>query len=159
MLARGAIAAAVCACWLGVPIGTAGQETTLAQAVREFNEKAKENPVGKSQPVLTEDEVVAAIRGWIRDRITAKDDVYGAYQKIAHTRSAGAELSFTTAGFNGSISTSGVGQAFRWVRTGYISHPGPEAIVSPAAEAAPPASRFASAMQSHFVFRAMTSPR
>jgi hypothetical protein len=105
MVARGVFAAVV-ALWLAADSSPAsGPEVPLAQAVREFNESAKKNAVGKGQPPLTEDEVVAAIRGWIRDRFPATDDVYGAFQKVAHTGALppGAELSFTTGwrGFNG----------------------------------------------------------
>ena len=35
---------------------------SLAEAIRVFNARAAENPIGKSQPPLTEEEVIAAIR-------------------------------------------------------------------------------------------------
>lgn len=82
-----------------------GEEVLLSRAVKDFNEKAKKDTIGKDQSALTEDEVVAAIRGWIRTRHPASDAVYGAYQKIAATGvlPPGAGLSFTTGwqGFNG----------------------------------------------------------
>lgn len=91
-------AAVLVGCLLLTPDRAAGQEVTLARAVREFNEQAKKDPVGKDQPALTEEEAVAAIRGWIRDRFPADDPVYAAYQKIANTGALppGAQLSFTT---------------------------------------------------------------
>jgi hypothetical protein len=77
----------------------------LAEAVKDFNERALNNSTGKTQPPLTEDEAVAAIRGWIRDRFQATDEVYKAYQTIADTLSLpeGATFRFTTkwSGFNG----------------------------------------------------------
>jgi len=88
-----------------LPNRAAAEDIPLAKAVREFNEKAKANATGKDQPPLTTDEVVASIRGWIRERISATDEVYGAYQKIADSGMLppGAYLSYTTGwkGFNG----------------------------------------------------------
>src|SRR5205809_144562 len=40
----------------------AGAPTPLAEAVKTFNAQAAEHPVGKTQPPLTEEEVVAGIR-------------------------------------------------------------------------------------------------
>jgi hypothetical protein len=78
---------------------------TLAEAVREFNQRAQNDATGKTQPPLTEDEAVAAIRGWIRRQVSATDDVYRVYQTIADTKKLpeGATLTFTTgwSGFNG----------------------------------------------------------
>jgi len=82
--------------------------------------RALSDPIGKKQPPLTEDEVIAAIRGWdqhapasgtgfadelltaIRSRNQpgqpATDEVYAAFQKIAATHDLpnGAELRFKT---------------------------------------------------------------
>ena len=81
------------------------KEATLAEAVKEFNERAQKNPTGKTQPALSEDEAVAAIRGWIREQAPATDDVYKSYQVIADTKKLpeGATLTFTTmwSPFNG----------------------------------------------------------
>jgi beta-lactamase regulating signal transducer with metallopeptidase domain len=63
----------------------------LAEAVKEFNAKAQSNPIGRSQPPLTEDEVIAAITGWQRDEGIVSDEVYAIYQKIAETRTLPAE--------------------------------------------------------------------
>jgi hypothetical protein len=60
--------------------------TPLADAVRAFNAEAAENPIGKTQPPLTEDEVIAALRGILRELTPMTDEVYNAYQKIAETR-------------------------------------------------------------------------
>jgi hypothetical protein len=77
----------------------------LADAVKEFNQRAQIDKTGKDQPALTEDEVVAAIRGWVRELVPpATDEVYKAYQTIADTKKLpeGATLTFTTrwSGFN-----------------------------------------------------------
>jgi hypothetical protein len=81
-----------------------GKVPTLADAVKEFNQRAQKDATGKDQPALTEDEVVAAIRGWIRERVPATDEVYKVYQTIADTKKLpeGATLTFTTqwSGFN-----------------------------------------------------------
>jgi hypothetical protein len=72
--------------------------TTLADAVKEFNQKAARNSIGKDQPPLTEDEVVASIRGWDRKRIPVSDRVYIQYQIIADTKMLpdSAKLEYTT---------------------------------------------------------------
>jgi hypothetical protein len=81
-----------------------GTVPTLADAVKEFNQRAQKDATGKDQPALTEDEVAAAIRGWIRERVPATDEVYKVYQTIADTKKLpeGATLTFTTkwSGFN-----------------------------------------------------------
>src|SRR5262245_61220186 len=87
------------------PGGEEPKVVTLAEAVKEFNRRAQDNATGKTQPPLTEDEAVAAIRGWIREQVPATDEVYKAYQTIADTKKLpeGATLTFTTrwSGFNG----------------------------------------------------------
>ena len=81
-----------------------GKVPTLADAVKEFNQRAQKDATGKDQPALSEDEMVAAIRGWIREGDTTTDEVYKVYQTIADTKRlpAGAKLTFTTrwSGFN-----------------------------------------------------------
>jgi len=74
------------------------KEVTLAEAVKGFNRRAQEDATGKTQPPLTEDEVVAAIRGWDREEEPVTDDIYTAYQAIADTRKlpARAALYFIT---------------------------------------------------------------
>ena len=59
--------------------------TALKDAVTTFNTKARQNHIGMNQPVLTEDEVIAAIRGWIRKEHPVSDEIYDAFQKIAET--------------------------------------------------------------------------
>ena len=78
--------------------GAADGETSLKDAVAAFNEKAGRDEVGRTQPKLTEDEVVAAIRGWIRSKAEVDDPTFAAYQKIADTGKlpAGAEFDFIT---------------------------------------------------------------
>lgn len=58
----------------------------LEEAVDKFNQKSQETKIGKDQPPLTVDEVIAAIRAWDRKKIPASDKVYEAYQKIAESR-------------------------------------------------------------------------
>ena len=80
------------------------KEVTLPEAVKGFNRRAQEDATGKTQPPLTEDEVVAAIRGWDREEEPVTDDVYQAYQAIAETRKLpeGATLNFITRCWGGS---------------------------------------------------------
>lgn len=92
-----------------IPCRVAAQDestTSLGSAVEAFNELASEDAIGKHQPPLTEDEVIASIRGWIRDQAPpVSDHVYAIYQKIAETRRLpeGATLDYITAwsGFGG----------------------------------------------------------
>jgi len=72
---------------------------SLRDAVQEFNAKAINDPIGKDQPALTEDEVVASIRGWIRAHTPGvSDEVYDEFQKVAETGKLpkGAKLTSTT---------------------------------------------------------------
>ena len=94
-LLLGAVAA------VGMQRGAAGgdaEEQSLGTAVAAFNEAARRNPVGNEQPPLTEEEVIASIRGWIRSQVQASDEVYAAFQQIAATGKLpkGAQLEFTT---------------------------------------------------------------
>jgi hypothetical protein len=79
-------------------------ERSLAEAVRDFNATAKGNATGRTQPELTEDEVVAAIIIWERKLWKASDEIYDAAQKIATTKilPPNAKLSSRSGGrFNG----------------------------------------------------------
>lgn len=62
--------------------------TSLADAVGTFNERALKNPIGKEQPPLTEEEVIAAIRWSDLDRkqLPVSDEEYRAFRNIADTR-------------------------------------------------------------------------
>jgi histidinol phosphatase-like PHP family hydrolase len=61
--------------------------TTVQVAVEGFNAEARTHHVGKSQPPLTEAEVIAAIRGWIpKTTPGVTDDVYNRFQDIAESR-------------------------------------------------------------------------
>jgi hypothetical protein len=76
----------------------------LADAVKEFNRFAAKDEIGKLQPLLTEAEVVAAIRGWIREQTPVADDTYRTFQEIAKSGELPirSELTFTTRwGYNG----------------------------------------------------------
>lgn len=79
--------------------------TSLGSAVEAFNERASGNAIGKHQPPLTEDEVIASIRGWGRKSHPVSDHDYAVFQEIAETRRLpeGATLDYTTAwnGFAG----------------------------------------------------------
>ncbi|QDT17096.1 hypothetical protein [Alienimonas californiensis] len=62
------------------------KRTSLAAAVDQFNEEAAESPIGKTQPPLTTDEVVAAIRSWMPKYGPAvSDERYRQYLQIAET--------------------------------------------------------------------------
>jgi uncharacterized protein (TIGR03067 family) len=69
-----------------------GKTQTLLDAVKEFNQRARWN---ETEPALTEDEVVAAIRGWNREQHPATDKVYKTYQTIADTKKLPAEATLT----------------------------------------------------------------
>ncbi|MFN3650114.1 MAG: hypothetical protein ACK47B_11095 [Armatimonadota bacterium] len=77
----------------------------LGEAVEAFNRRAAADPVGRTQPPLTEDEVVAAIRGWMRERVEVTDNVFARFQRVAETGRLpeGAEFRFITGwgGFRG----------------------------------------------------------
>ncbi len=93
------------ATWLA-PLPTAQAQAkknpphNLVEAIRMFNTQAAREALGKMQPPLTEDEVIAAIR-WINARRTEsgiKEEEYSALLKIAETRQlpSGAELEVLT---------------------------------------------------------------
>jgi len=62
--------------------------TRLSGAIRVFNDRYARDPIGRDQPPLTEDEVVAAIRwwDWRRDELPVAEGEYRAFRKIAETR-------------------------------------------------------------------------
>jgi hypothetical protein len=70
---------------------------SLEAAIEDFNQQALADPIGTSQPSLTEEEVIAAIRGWIPENTPGvTDEIYGKFQEIAESRVLpnGADLSF-----------------------------------------------------------------
>lgn len=89
-----------CCCLASWATLVTAEESTrsLASAVEQFNREAQSDTIGKRQPALTEAEIVAAIRGWIREQIPVSDEIYLTYQKIAETKQLpkDATLSFTT---------------------------------------------------------------
>ena len=74
------------------------QSLPLADAIKAFNEKAAEHPIGKDQPPLTEEEAIAAIRAWERPKSKdpVSDEMYEAFKKIAETRTLPPNASFET---------------------------------------------------------------
>ena len=78
----------------------ANESPTLAGAIETFNARAATDAIGKTQPPLTEDEVIAAIR-WV-NAVRAEPGVteaeYAALLQVAQTRrlSPGAELEVLT---------------------------------------------------------------
>ncbi|MEZ6040043.1 MAG: DUF1559 domain-containing protein [Planctomycetaceae bacterium] len=76
---------------------TAKQSVSLNEAVAAFNGMAGENAVGRKQPKLTADEVVASIRNWI-DRNKGNAATRKELQQIIDTQTlrAGHQLSFTS---------------------------------------------------------------
>lgn len=70
-------------------------QTPLAAAISKFNAQAAADPIGKDQPPLTADEVVAAIR--LSDKSDfpeASQALYAWFQKIAETRELPADAQF-----------------------------------------------------------------
>jgi hypothetical protein len=53
---------------------SAAEPRPLADAIADLNAKAEKDAIGRLQPPLTEAEVVAAIRGWIRKHGPPIDD-------------------------------------------------------------------------------------
>src|SRR5689334_20194725 len=61
---------------------------SLAAAIQAFNERAQQSPIGKIQPPLTEEEVIAALR-WIdmeRKEPGVTEPDYELLRKIVETR-------------------------------------------------------------------------
>ncbi|UCG59742.1 MAG: hypothetical protein JSU70_09525 [Phycisphaerales bacterium] len=75
---------------VGVPPAAELPDNTsvsLAKAVRTFNASAASNPIGKEQPPLTTDEVIAAIRAWSRPKDSpVSEELHRAFKRIAATR-------------------------------------------------------------------------
>ena len=71
---------------------------SLKQALAAFNEKSAQDAIGRSQPPLTEREVITAIREWNRKKIEVGDQTYAIFEKIADTKTLpqGSALEFTT---------------------------------------------------------------
>lgn len=59
---------------------------TLSDAVREFNKQHGNHPVGKTQPPLTEDEVIASIRWALRERVSLSEADLHELKKIVADR-------------------------------------------------------------------------
>jgi RNA polymerase sigma factor (sigma-70 family) len=74
----------------GMEGGMGSGEMTLADAVKMFNDSATKKEIGKTQPPLTEHEVVAAIRGMNVDKppsvLPISDELYKVFQEIAEFR-------------------------------------------------------------------------
>ena len=59
-------------------------DVLLTNAVTKFNEEAREHPVGKEQPPLTADEVIASIRAWDK-RKQPSEEILAVFRAIADT--------------------------------------------------------------------------
>jgi hypothetical protein len=57
--------------------------TPLSQAVAEFNERARRTQVGKTQPPLTVEELLAAIRDWNPDEDAIEPAMFAELQRAA----------------------------------------------------------------------------
>ena len=79
--------------------------TPLARAVEEFNEHAKRTEVGKTQPPLTVEEVLAAVRNWSPKEDPIEPKMFAALQEAARAGMLpkGSYLSFSS----GSVSRNG----------------------------------------------------
>jgi hypothetical protein len=60
-------------------------EISISDAVQKFNERASLNPIGKMQPPLTKEEVIAAIRGWMVKEHSGSEVFLKRLQTIART--------------------------------------------------------------------------
>jgi hypothetical protein len=74
---------------VGLALAVARQalaQTSLADEVKKFNQSAAKDPIGKNEPALTEDEVVAAIRGCVKQKYPDMPaETYAAMKRIADT--------------------------------------------------------------------------
>jgi hypothetical protein len=72
------------------------ESLTFADAIKTFNTKAAEHPIGKDQPPLTEEEAIAAIRAWehTKSKWPMSDEMYEAFKKVAETRTLPPNASF-----------------------------------------------------------------
>ncbi len=61
------------------------EPSALDRAVEDFNKRAGKDQVGKFEPPLTADEVVAAIRSWDRTSIPIDDEKFALFEQIAET--------------------------------------------------------------------------
>lgn len=61
------------------------EDISISDAVQQFNDRASADPIGKTQPSLTKEEVLAAIRGWKVDNHPHSDIFLKRFQKIAET--------------------------------------------------------------------------
>ncbi len=60
-------------------------DISVDDAVKEFNTRAQRDPIGEKQPPLTAEEVIAAIRGWDREKEPIDGAAYEKIKKIADT--------------------------------------------------------------------------
>jgi hypothetical protein len=68
-----------------VPYYASTTDVSIAEAVKQFNVRAQADAVGKTQPPLTSDEVIAAIRGWIPEEHPKCEYYLPQFRKIAET--------------------------------------------------------------------------
>ena len=61
------------------------EDIAIADAVQQFNERASDDPIGKTQPPLTKEELIAAIRGWMVEEHPHSDIFLKRLQGIAET--------------------------------------------------------------------------
>jgi hypothetical protein len=74
------------------------QSISLSEAVYDLNARALKDDVGKTQELLTTDEVIAAIRLWDREQWKIDDPTYAMFQDVAKSRKlpAGSKFDFIT---------------------------------------------------------------
>lgn len=79
--------------------------TSLTEAVAEFNARAQRNQIGKTQPPLTEGEVLAAMRDWSPDADPIEPSMFAELQRAAKSgmMPKGAYLNFNS----GTLSRNG----------------------------------------------------
>jgi hypothetical protein len=72
--------------WAAVRLHEWYNSTPLADAIASFNATAASDPIGKHEPPLTEDEIVASIQAQLSTLPDADSRVKGIYDRIARTR-------------------------------------------------------------------------
>ena len=68
--------------------GSKPEKITLAEAIRVFNARAANDPIGKNQPPLTQDEVIAAITWALLnpEKLPVSDETLEALKNITGSR-------------------------------------------------------------------------
>jgi len=80
-----------------IPISEPETTTSLTNAIKTFNAEAATNPIGKNQPALTGEEVIAAIRALKQKQDPlVSDELFRTFKQIAETQELPPNVGFET---------------------------------------------------------------